>query len=417
MKVAIAGYGKSGQTAEEILKNKGIMDIEIFDDNIAGKKKLSSMNGSFDAFVFSPGVDYRVYNISDEKIISEIDLAYSILQAPEKIIVVTGTNGKSTTTYLISQILNKVGLKAKACGNIGNTFGMAVLEGGYDFYILELSSFQIELLKCFKTKGLCVTNITVDHLDRYKSFQEYVDAKFKIIEHLISGGFIISTKINFIDNYLKNFKGDTIFLSTDLTEYPYLENNVMRFGDKFYCNLDCYGLYGRHNILNLALALIAVDKVIALSGDISALVKDLKCLPHRCEVAGEKNGILFIDDSKSTTIDSTRVLLEGLSSREVLILGGKYKGDNFVNLSDSINRYVDNLILYGQAADIIESQLLGHINIPIYKVKTLSDATMTAFKVAKKGQKVLLSPACSSYDAFKNYEERGESFKKYVKQL
>lgn len=416
MKVAIVGYGKSGQAAESVLKFKGITDIEIFDDKLPDKKKLSLMDNTFDMFVFSPGIDYRTYDIASEKIISEIDLAYSLLNRPEQIIVVTGTNGKSTTTCLITQILNKLGVRAKACGNIGDTFGIAVLEGGYDFYIVELSSFQIELLKSFKARGLCITNIATDHLDRYSSFTEYVDAKCKIVKHIIDEGFIVSTKMDVINKYIKDFKGNVTIIAEDLKQYPCLENNKLSF-DRFYCDLSVYNLYGRHNILNLVLTLTIVDKIFPLSGDVSKLVENLKSLPHRCEIIGKKNGVLFLDDSKSTTIASTKVLLEGLKSKEILILGGKYKGDNFTNLSDTINNYVDKLIVYGQAADTIISQLEGYINVPVYKVKTLQEASITAFKVAKKGQIVLLSPACSSYDQFRNFEERGEYFKRYVSEL
>ncbi|MBC7197129.1 MAG: UDP-N-acetylmuramoyl-L-alanine--D-glutamate ligase, partial [Deferribacterales bacterium] len=181
MKVAILGYGKSGQSAEEILKVNGITNIDIYDDSLASCPNISEVKSGYDTIVVSPGLDLNKLNIDKDIVTNEIDLAYSMIDNNAKIIGVTGTNGKSTITYLTEQILNNCGIKAKACGNIGYPFGEAVLEK-YDAYVVELSSFQIDLIKLFKADSSCISNITDDHFDRYGNLENYVNSKLKILD-------------------------------------------------------------------------------------------------------------------------------------------------------------------------------------------------------------------------------------------
>ncbi|MDY6821576.1 MAG: Mur ligase family protein, partial [Deferribacterota bacterium] len=190
MKVAILGYGKSGKASEIILRNRGADVIEVFDDSLYGVKNILDLDSKdFNLIVVSPGIDCKKYPMIDrDKVISEIDLAYSLINDPEKIIVVTGTNGKSTTAYLLEQILHAFSRDAVLCGNIGKPFTDVVDKERHDYYVVELSSFQIELLKLFKAKRLIITNIDLDHLDRYENFNNYIEAKLKVVNRIEDKG-------------------------------------------------------------------------------------------------------------------------------------------------------------------------------------------------------------------------------------
>jgi UDP-N-acetylmuramoylalanine--D-glutamate ligase len=416
VRVAIAGYGKSGKSAEKILKAKGVNNIEIYDDTLIGTKKIVDLkSNNFDCVVLSPGIDIKKYPISTKNIINEIDLAYSLINNPEKIIAVTGSNGKSTTTYLLAQIINKLGNSAVACGNIGNTFADVAVDDEYDYYVVELSSFQIELIKLFKAARLIVTNISPNHLDRYASYEDYVEAKLRIVNFIDKNGYIVSFEDPILKQYISSFKGKTTFIGNKLNSFPELLENTLCFGSKFYCNINKYPLIGKHNLYNLTYALLMADDLFSLKGDVTYLIEDLKGLPHRSEFIGSVNGIEFINDSKSTTIASTETLLTCLGRKCILILGGKDKGDDFSKLKNIVEMYVQVLVLYGQAAEKINQQLGRIVKIPVSICKDLKEATEKAYCFASDCKLVLLSPACSSYDAFKNFEERGEFFRSIVK--
>ena len=418
MRVAIAGYGKSGKSAEKILKCRGVDNIEIYDDYLMETKKIGELGKhEFDCVVLSPGIDYKKYPICTKNIISEIDLAYSLVNEPEKIIAVTGSNGKSTTTHLLAQIINKLGKNAVDCGNIGKTFADVALENYYDYYVVELSSFQIELLKLFRANRLIVTNISTNHLDRYSTYEEYIEAKLSIVNRINKNGYIVSFEDPVLKRYISPYKGRTTFIDNRLNSFPELLNNTLCFGNKFYCNIDKYLLFGKHNLYNLAYALLVANDIFNLTGDITYLFEGLKGLPHRSEVVTSIEGIEFINDSKSTTIASTESLLSSLGRKCVLILGGKDKGDDFSKLKNAVQSFAQVLILYGQAADKIYKQLGQILDIPIYMCENLKEATIKAYKNASSSQLVIFSPACSSYDAFKNFEERGEYFKTIIRDL
>jgi UDP-N-acetylmuramoylalanine--D-glutamate ligase len=415
MRVAIAGYGKSGRSAEKILKYRGVDNIEIYDDYLKETKKIGELGkNEFDCVVLSPGIDYKKFPISTKNIISEIDLAYSLVNDPEKIIAITGSNGKSTTTHVLAQIINRLGKNAVDCGNIGETFADVAIADYYDYYIVELSSFQIELLKLFKANRLVVTNITTNHLDRYSSYEEYIEAKLSIVERINKNGYIVSFEDPILKRYISPYKGRITFIDNRLNSFPELLNNTLCFGNKFYCNIDKYPLFGKHNLYNLAYALLIADDIFNLTGDVTYLVEGLNGLAHRSEVITSIRDIEFINDSKSTTIASTEALLSSLGRKCVLILGGKDKGDDFSKLKNAVETYVQALILYGQAANKIYRQLGSTLNMQVIVCKDLKEATEIAYTNAKECKLVIFSPACSSYDAFKNFEERGEYFKKIV---
>ena len=280
-----------------------------------------------------------------------------------------------------------------------------------------MSSFQIELLKLFKANRLIVTNISTNHLDRYSTYNEYIEAKLSIVNRINKNGYIVSIEDPVLKKYILTYKGKITCIDSQLNSFPELLNKTLNFGNKFYCHIDKFPLFGRHNILNLAYALFMADDIFNFAGDISYLIEDLKGLKYRSEVIANVNGVQFVNDSKSTTIASTEALLSTLERKCILILGGKDKGDDFSKLESAINSYVERLIVYGQASEKINKQLGQLLNIPVYICENLREATIKSYELAGPSDLVIFSPACSSYDAFKNFEERGEYFATIVRNL
>lgn len=410
MKVAILGYGKSGQSAEKILKVKGITNIDIYDDTLAAYPDISELKEGYDTIVVSPGFNLNKLKVDNDYMTNEIDLAYSMIDNNAKIIAVTGTNGKSTITYLVSQILNNCGIKAKACGNIGYPFGEAVLEK-YDAYVVELSSFQIDLIKYFRADASCISNVTDDHFDRYGNFENYLKSKIKIKD--ITKGQLFSLNSECLVNKLPE---STVFIDENLKNFPVFEDNKLRF-ENFYVSLDNFNLYGWHNKINLAFSLSLSSSLFDFFGDMTHLIENLTGLEHRCEFVGAINETIYINDSKGTNVDSTMVALKSVKEDCILILGGYDKGGDFGELAALINEKVKKLILYGAAAAKIENQLLGRVNAEIISVYSLKDAVENAYQNSVNIKYVLFSPGCASFDQFKNFEERGEYFKKYVNEI
>lgn len=221
MKVAILGYGKSGKTAEKLLKISNITHIDIYDDKIKEYKPIKAFDEkNYDIVVVSPGIDIFSFNISKEKLTSELDLAYSFI-SDKKILGITGTNGKSTTTYLTAEILKNAGYKADFCGNIGRTVGDLYLDKDPDIYVIEVSSFQIDLLKEFRFDALAITNITPDHLDRYKTMEKYILSKRRVEEFTKGKLFLEKNEWNRYFYDIKNI----VFVDPEMKNSPKLEKN------------------------------------------------------------------------------------------------------------------------------------------------------------------------------------------------
>jgi len=411
MKVAILGYGKSGKTAEKLLKISNITHIDIYDDKIKEYKPIKAFDEkNYDVVVVSPGIDIFLFNISKEKLTSELDLAYSFI-SDKKILGITGTNGKSTTTYLTAEILKNAGYKGDFCGNIGRTVGDLYLDKDPDIYVIEVSSFQIDLLKEYRFDALAITNITPDHLDRYKTMEKYILSKRRVGEFTKGKLFLEKNEWNRYFYDIKNI----VFVDPELKNSPKLEKNILSFGD-FYVDIDKYKLFGFHNVLNLAFALLLANEVASFSGDISHLIENLNALEHRCEFVAEINGVKYINDSKGTNVDSTLTALKSSNYPTTLILGGKDKDGDFTTLTDEINKKTSLVICCGAAGDKIYNSLKGKIKPKIVKVERLKDALLYAYNETKEGV-VLFSPACASFDEFNNFEERGRFFKQWVYEL
>jgi UDP-N-acetylmuramoylalanine--D-glutamate ligase len=411
MKVAILGYGKSGKTAEKLLKISNITHIDIYDDKIKEYKPIKAFDEkNYDIVVVSPGIDIFSFNISKEKLTSELDLAYSFI-SDKKILGITGTNGKSTTTYLTAEILKNAGYKADFCGNIGRTVGDLYLDKDPDIYVIEVSSFQIDLLKEFRFDALAITNITPDHLDRYKTMEKYILSKRRVEEFTKGKLFLEKNEWNRYFYDIKNI----VFVDPEMKNSPKLEKNILSFGD-FYVDIGKYKLFGFHNVLNLAFALLLANEVASFSGDISHLIENLNALEHRCEFVAEINGVKYINDSKGTNVDSTLTALKSSNYPTTLILGGKDKDGDFTTLTDEINKKTSLVICCGAAGNKIYNSLKGKIKPKIVKVERLKDALLYAYNETKEGV-VLFSPACASFDEFNNFEERGRFFKQWVYEL
>ena len=412
MKIAIIGYGKSGKSAERLLKKSGYTSITVFDDKIDGVRPIYEIDDSFSLFVPTPGIDVNKLNIDKKRIKSEIDIAYNYLKKHQKVIGVTGTNGKSTITHLTAQILNNAGFRAIPCGNIGYTFSDAVLENQEaEVFVVELSSFQIELLSDFKCCASCISNITEDHLDRYENLEVYAQAKLKIINYTRGNIYGLESEI-----LRKLMPKSTYFIDENFKNYPVSNVGTLDFGN-FCVNTEKFKLFGKHNLVNLAFSLSLGNCIGDFSGDVTEIIENITPLSHRCEFAGEVNGIRFINDSKGTNVDSTLVALKSSKYPTILILGGKDKGGTFEVLANEINEKVTSVICYGQSMDKIESQLKGKINADIYKTYPLKEAVELAYEKGSKDTTVLFSPACASFDQFKNFEERGDYFKQIVKDM
>ena len=414
MKAAIIGYGKSGAAASRLLKLKGYKEIEIFDDKNENYKNISEYKDEYDEVVVSPGIDLNKYKNISGNITSEIELAYNHMDKNAKIIGITGTNGKSTTTFLTAQILNNAGVKACACGNIGYPFGEAVLDkADTEVYVIELSSFQIELLKRFKAVAGCIINVTQDHLDRYGTMDKYYEAKLLLLNFIDKKGLFVTNTDTVIVNKAILYDFQARYIDDNFKSFPKLNGNILDFG-KFNVDLSKYKLFGKHNITNLSFALTMADKVCDFKDDVTNLIENLTSMPHRTELVAEINGVKWINDSKATNVDSVYTALVSMKKPAILLIGGRDKKSDYRPLADLINQNISKICYFGEAADLIKSQLsplLKGVEEESYKslkecVKDLAEK--------EKDITILLSPACTSFDEFKSYEDRGYKFKDYI---
>lgn len=414
MKAAIIGYGKSGAAAEKLLKIKGYQEIEIFDDKNENYKNISEYKNEYDEVVVSPGIDLSKYKNICGNITSEVELAYNQMDKNAKIIAITGTNGKSTTTFLTAQILNNAGVKACACGNIGYPFGDAVLEKkDTEVFVIELSSFQIELLKRFKAVAGCIINVTQDHLDRYGSMDKYYEAKLLLLNFIEKKGLFVTNTDTKIVNKAILYDFQARYIDDSFKSYPKLNNNILDFG-KYIVDLSKYKLFGKHNITNLSFALTMADKVCSFEGDITNLIENLTSMPHRTELVAEINGVKWINDSKATNVDSVYTALISMKKPAILLIGGRDKKSDYTPLADLINKNISKICYFGEAADLIKGQLSPLLQGVLEESYSSLKECVNALAKREKDITVLLSPACTSFDEFKSYEDRGYRFKEYV---
>ncbi len=442
-KIAVIGFGLTGRAVVDFLLKKKA-NITVFDEKSRSefedtgdleKEGVRFKFGPFDfekiaeaeLIVMSPGVSafrFSEFRKLKEKVISEIELAFRFLKG--KLIAVTGTNGKSTTTSLVHHLFKTAGRKSYLLGNIGTPFISEVDNIGTDEYaVVEVSCFQLEEIKLFKPDYVILTNISADHLDRYPSMESYVETRKNIFKNITSEDKII---LNFDDPLIqKHFtsliKGEIYWFSrkSEVPKGAFLRENNFIFRDRnrevFFCNSSDFQPLGVHNIEN---ALAASLPPLLEGIDTDLIKKGLRIfrgLNHRMEFVTHFDGVDFINDSKATNVDAVLKAVSSLNSTSgqvVIIMGGKDKGGDFSLLKQVLNNKT-KLILIGEAVALIESHL-GQI-VSMRRVKTMAEAVRVSFAMAKPEGLVLLSPGCASFDMFKNFEQRGDVFKKEVMRL
>ncbi len=433
-KVAVLGAGLSGMAAALLLKEEGA-DVTVLDsaeettllkstlDNLrahqVGVMAGASADGgaiSCDWAVLSPGIDPAsalAQSFTQRKIemIGELELGWRSCQLP--VIAITGTNGKTTTTELLAQMLNACGQRTIACGNIGKPLSEVVRrQKEFDVLTIEVSSFQLETIQTFRPAVALWLNFAPDHLDRYRSVWEYREAKLRIFENQTAGDVAI---INAVET-LRSVRARKVTFSayTDAADFRLVEGAVV-FENQVVLRLADTKLRGSHNIENL-MATLAAGRARGLSFE--QMVPPLLSYeprPHRCEFVRTVSGVDYINDSKATNLDAVEKALAAQSKSVVLIAGGKDKGFNFEPLRALVGEKVKSAILMGEMAARIARDWDGAV--PCQMASSLADALARAHAAARPGDVVLFSPGTSSFDMFTSYADRGDQFRKLVHAL
>jgi len=442
-KMIILGAGESGVGAALLAKKQGY-NVFVSDKNTIKekyKKTLLENNIAFEEgthtteklllateCIKSPGIpdNSEIIELIKNKnipVISEIEFAAQFTKA--KIIGITGSNGKTTTTLLVYHILKKAGLNVLLAGNVGKSMAAAIAENSYDYIVLELSSFQLDGMFKFKADVAILLNITPDHLDRYNyQFQNYINSKFKIINNQTpSDAFIYCADDEVILNELKNRKLQSqvfpfsILQKTETGGYLNNQNLIINLNNQT-INMSIHelALQGKHNIYNSLAASIAARFLDVNKEIIRESLSDFQNIEHRLEFVANIHGIEFINDSKATNVNSTWYALESTTKPVIWIAGGVDKGNDYSSLTDLVKQKVKGIVCLGKDNSKIH-KAFSEVVPDIIDVSSANDAVQTAYKMAKRGYIVLLSPACASFDLFENYEDRGHQFKQAVRNL
>ena len=365
------------------------------------------------------------------KVISEIEFAGYYTNA--KMISITGSNGKTTTTLMIHHILKNAGVNASLAGNIGQSLARQVVEDITDVYVLELSSFQLDGMFEFKADIAILLNITPDHLDRYDyNMQNYTDSKFRVIQNLTEADYFIynaDDKIILNEIEKREVKAKLLPFSIEKTEnmVAFINNNNnqnqsdesqinINLKPKLIMSIHDLALKGKHNVQN-SLASGITAKILEIRNEsVRESLSDFKNVEHRLEFVAKVNGIEFINDSKATNVNSTWYALESMEQKTVWIVGGVDKGNDYDSLLELVENNVSAIVCLGDDnAKIIET--FSDIVDEIIETSSAYEAVTNAYRLAKKEQTVLLSPACASFDLFESYEDRGKQFKRAVRNL
>ena len=363
-----------------------------------------------DEVVKSPGIPLTAPLIQKLQaqgtpIISEIEFAARYTKA--KMICITGSNGKTTTTSLIYYILQRAGLDVGLAGNIGNSLALQVAHEDHAYYVIELSSFQLDNMYDFKADIAILLNITPDHLDRYDfKFQNYIDAKFRITRNQTADdAFIYWAEDPIIDKEMKKLQ-----LGATLYPYGFTQPNPLPVSEEE------LALKGRHNVLNSMAATIAANVLNIKKDVIRESLMTFQGVAHRLQYVATVRGVKWINDSKATNVNSCWYALESMTTPTVLILGGKDKGNDYSEIDDLVREKCHTLVFMGLHNEKLREHF-GNFGLNIIDTDNLADAIQGAYQAAKEGDTVLLSPCCASFDLFKSYEDRGEQFMKAVKAL
>lgn len=425
--ILIMGYGKSGLAVETILNKLKGVNYKIFDNNkrLTGGHYYANLSKKiirqFDLIVVSPGVSvYNKYIVYAEKmgikVIGELEFGYWFTDSP--VIAITGTNGKTTTTMLANEIVKST-FRSGAFGNIGEPLTNAYNQN-LDYLVCEVSSFQLETTCMFKPYISVLLNIAEDHIDRHKSFENYIKAKLGLIKNCNERSIVI---LNADDKIIMERTKDMKLRKYYISQYSKVKG-VYIHNEKIYSNIsskpeeivalkDIENLFG---VLQDVLASILIGMLLKIDKEhIVEAIKKFKVSSHRLEIVAKKNNIKFVDDSKSTNVHSSIHALNSIKEKVVLLLGGQDKNLNFESIFKNHRDSLDIVIAFGAARKkIIKSaNKCGYENIK--NCKNFRDAVIMACETAKDNNVVLLSPGCASFDEFNGYEERGNYFAKIVK--
>ena len=417
--VFVSDYGRIKKEYKDVLKNYEI-------DWEEGKHTSSKILNA-DIVIKSPGISDLVPIVKQllsngTPVISEIEFASQFTSS--KIIGVTGSNGKTTTTMMIHEILKNANINVSIAGNIGNSFAKEIKKKS-DVFVLELSSFQLDGIKTFCPKIAIITNITPDHLDRYdNNFDNYVASKFRIAMNQTKSDYLIYDADNTaINSFLKSNKIQSQLIPFSLFKTfengTYYENNKIIIKNKnksILMSKSNLALEGKHNIKN-AMAAATVAHLLKIRKE--TIRESLECFQgaeHRLENVLKINKVQYINDSKATNVNATYFALESMNSPTVWIVGGVDKGNDYSVLYPFVNEKVKAIICLGKQNQTLFENFESMVEI-IVETQFMSEAVKIAYNIAEAGDNVLLSPACSSFDLFENYEDRGQQFKTSVRKL
>lgn len=443
-KFSILGAGRSGLAVARLLKKRRakvfLSEQGKATNFTAVKQELEEIGVEYefgenthrvldaDAIVISPGVpqDAPIVELARTKgikIISEIEIAFEFCEAP--IVAITGTNGKTTTTALIGEIFKHAGWSIQVAGNIGTPFAEIVddAKGPKSVVVLEVSSFQLDTIDTFRPKVAILLNITPDHLDRYPNFEAYVQSKFRIAENQKGyDTFIYNADDEIVRNFAEtvNVKTLPFSIKTELKQGAYLKGDriVVRIGREREEIIDpkLLGIPGPHNLMNAMAAILAARVMSVELEPLRDTLQSFHGVEHRIEFVRERKGVKYYNDSKATNVDSLFYALASFKEPIVLIAGGKDKGNDYSRIDALVEEHVRAIVTVGKGAKKIEQYFAG--KKPIFSAGfSMEEAVKLAKDAAQKGDVVLLSPACASFDMFDNYEHRGRVFKELVNKL
>jgi UDP-N-acetylmuramoylalanine--D-glutamate ligase len=442
-RIVVLGGGESGVGSAILAQKKGF-DVFLSDSG-ALKPKYKQMLNRYQIpweegkhtpelilnaaeVVKSPGIPDRVPLIEEIRrngipVISEIELAGRYTNAMK--VCITGSNGKTTTTSLIYHMMKKAGLNVCLAGNIGRSFALEVAENNYEYYVIELSSFQLDGMYSFKADIAILLNITPDHLDRYDyKMQNYVESKFRITQNLSEDDcFIFCSDDEVTSEHLNQI----VLRATQLPfsqkakekQTAYLEGNHMFItynNSDFNMSINDLSLKGKHNVYNSMAAGIAGHVLNIRNDIIRESLTDFQGVEHRLEKVLTIRGVLYMNDSKATNVNSAWYALESMTSPVVWIAGGTDKGNDYSSLLDLVEEKVKAIICMGVDNDKLH-KTFGHLVPVMVDATSAHEAVKQAYQLSQPGDVVLLSPACASFDLFENYEDRGRQFKQEVRNL
>lgn len=438
-KYMVIGLGKSGVALANYIKSHN-GNVIAYDKNPPEsavhelKNKVQIKAGEFDIdwlsdideMILSPGVPTKLPFIEEAKrigisVIGEIEFAYRLCKG--KIIAITGTNGKTTTTTLTGEILKNAGYDTYVVGNIGNVFVSEVDNISENSAVVaEISSYQLESIINFKPQMCAILNVTPDHLSRHGTLDAYIQAKTDCFKNM-SESFVVLNADNPVTASMNVSPNIPIYFSTQkkLSFGAWLEDDILTINThgktESLCSISDLNILGMHNVENALAAALLSSLYGADTDSIISTLKSFMGVEHRIEYCGQVNGIRFYNDSKGTNCDSTIKAIEAMQSDTALILGGYDKGGTFDELFEVINNKIKAITVIGETADLIldTAKRFGYKNIK--RCRSFDEAIEEAFAACSSGDNVLLSPACASWDMFENYEQRGKIFKQKAEQI